>query len=361
VYNFATILKRYAVCASLNLVGCACVTSAYAQSSVTLYGSLDVGLLYTNRSMSATGKNTGKQFSLVDAPDSYSHFGIAGTEDIGGGIKVKFKIESGVDTVNGGLNNCNGNLFGCQAWIAMDGSFGEVKAGLQLSPFFWALYDSDPRGFAQFGSGLINKVDNIKGTSAFDSNSINYKSPKFYGFEGSAMLALGNTAGNFQAGRQYSASLKYDNGGIMVDAAIFEGNSSIPASGFAVPFEGRTAGAGYNIGGLTLKGSFTNYKVSGSFNDNVYGAGMSYFISPKFSFNQGIWITSDRNHTANHSILGGLGAYYYLSKQTTLYAQLAVANNHGLMDTGLVLNGNGTVFGLPGTTTGAVLGITHSF
>jgi predicted porin len=355
------IKMRWVISFSLSLIGCAFATSVYAQSSVTLYGTLDIGLLYTNKSLSPTGQNGGKQISLIDAPDTYSHFGLTGTEDIGGGIKVEFKIESGINAADGGLNNCNGNLFGCQAWIAVDGDFGELKTGLQVSPFLFAIYDSDPRGFSQFGSGLITKVDNVAGTSAFDTNSISYTSPKFYGFEGSAMLALGNQPGNFQMGRQYSASLKYDNGSFMLNAAIFDANNGTVETGSNVAFEGRTIGAAYTIGGLAVKGSVTNYKVAGSFNNYVYGGGATYFVTPTFDVNGGVWITSDRNHTSNNSILGAVGTDYHLSKQSTVYAQFAIVNNHGAMDTGLATNGNGTLLGVPGTTVGAVVGITHSF
>ena len=40
--------------------------TVWAQSSVTLYGVLDAGLIYTNKSLNAaTGQNGGKQFELI--------------------------------------------------------------------------------------------------------------------------------------------------------------------------------------------------------------------------------------------------------------------------------------------------------
>jgi predicted porin len=110
---------------------------------------------------------------------------------------------------------------------------------------------------------------------------------------------------------------------------------------------------------VTAKASFVNYKVAGSFDNNVYGGGLSWYVTPTLNLDGGVWVTSDRNHTANHSLLAALGASYFLSKRTTLYAQVASVDNHGVMNTGLSVNG--ALFGTRGTTVGATAGIRHSF
>ncbi|EKS71811.1 MULTISPECIES: porin [Caballeronia] len=336
---------------------------AQAKSSVTLYGVLDSGFLYTNKTLnSATGQNGGKQFSLIDAGLLASRFGIMGTEDLGGGLKLNFDLESGISAVNGGFSDSNGNLFGRQAWVALDGRFGEVKAGLQYSPFYLAIYETDPRAFWQFGSGVVNYADNVLATGTFSANAVSYTSPVFGGFSGSVMFALGGEAGNFQAGRQYSASLKYDNGALLINAAIFGSNSGgtgqtpVPST---LEFEGRTLGAAYRFGTLSAKASFVNYKVAGSFNNNVYGGGLDYLVLPQLDVNGGVWVTSDRNDTKNHSVVVALGAEYFVSKRTGVYAQVGVANNHGAMNTGLSIQG--ALYGAPGTTTGVLLGVSHKF
>jgi predicted porin len=335
----------------------------HAQSSVTLYGVVDSGLLYTSKSPGgATGQNAGKQFSLIDSGLDPSRFGLIGTEDLGGGLKAKFRLESGFSVANGGYNDSNGNMFGRQAWLALDGRFGEIKAGVQYSPFVLALYATDPRDFSQFGSGAINYVDNVLVTGLFNSNAVSYTSPTLAGLTGSALIALGGTPGNFQAGRQYSASLKYENGGLLINAAIYDGNSGgsaqtpVPST---VAFEGRTIGASYKLGGLTARASFAKYKVAGAFNANVYGGGLDYLPLPAFEINGGVWVTGDRNDTANHSVMAAVGTNYYLSKATTLYAQVGIVSNHGAMNTGLSINSG--LYGAPGTTTGLDIGIRHSF
>jgi predicted porin len=336
---------------------------AHAQSNVTLFGLIDGGLLYTSKTLNATtGGNVGKQFSMIDGGSSYSQFGILGAEDLGGGLQAKFKLESGISIANGGLAHCNGNLFGCEAWVALDSRYGEVKAGLQFSPFFLALYASDPRNMSFFGSGGVNLVDNFLGTSIFSASSVSYTSPELWGLQTSLLYSFGGKPGDFQAGRQYSASVKYEYGGLMINAAIFDGNSG-SANPTPTPSnlsaEGRTIGTAFKFGALTAKVSFVNYKVAGSFNNNVYGGGLSWYVTPTLDLDGGVWVTSDRNNTTNHSLLVALGANYFLSKRTTLYAQVASVNNHGAMNTGLSVNG--ALYGTHGTTVGATVGIRHSF
>ena len=128
-------------------------------------------LLYMSRTLNAkTALNDGHQLAAVDGGSSPTVFGLRGVEDLGGGAKVRFTLESGVSVMNGGINNSNGNFFGRQAFVSLAGKPGEVKLGLQYSPFFLSLYETDPRGFSQIGSGLVNYANNVAGTGAFNSN-----------------------------------------------------------------------------------------------------------------------------------------------------------------------------------------------
>jgi len=298
----------------MGLVALSSASAVYAQSSITLYGILDAGLLYSSKTVNATtGQNTGKQFSMIGAGLTPSVFGLTGTEDLGGGLKLKFKLESGYSLADGGLADCNGNIFGCEAWLALDGKYGTVKAGLQYSPFLLAMYQTDPRNFSLFASGIVSMVDNVLGTGIYNSNAVSYTSPVIAGLQGSVMYALGGAAGNFSAGRQYSASLKYQLDGFLIAAAIYDGNSGGAAqtpTPTTLQYEGRMIGMSYRFGLVNAKLSFANYKVAGSFNNNVYGGGFDYLVVPTLSVDAGIYVTSDRNHTANHSVMGALGAQF---------------------------------------------------
>ncbi|OAJ53675.1 porin [Paraburkholderia ginsengiterrae] len=358
-------MKRLALKSALGATTLAFFGLAHAQSYVTLYGVVDGGLFYANKTLNTvTGQSGGATFAMNDSGLRSSLFGLKGTEDLGGGLKVNFNLESGISIANGGPADSNGNFFGRQAWVALDGKFGTFTAGLQFSPFFIALVESDPRYFTQFGSGLVNLIGNVGGTSAFTSNAISYNSPNIAGFVGKVLIAFGGAAGNFQAGRQYSASLTYQGAALMLNASIFDGNSGgtvqtpIPTT---VAFEGRTLGAAYNFGLLTARASFINYKVAGQFNSDVFGVGVDSFVLPELDINGGIWVTSDRNHTANHSLMVALGTQYFLSKATSVYAQVGVVNNDGAMNTGLSVAPFSALHGVSGTTTGVGVGIEHTF
>jgi predicted porin len=336
---------------------------AHAQSSVTLYGLVDGGLLYTSKSLNTTtGQNDGHKFAMVDSALSASEFGMRGVEDLGGGLKATFVLESGIDISSGGFGNSNGNMFGRQAWVGLSGNFGAVKAGVQYSPFVLSAIATDPRGISYFGSGAVIYVGNVFATGLFNQNAVSYTSPVIAGFQGSALFGLGGKAGDFGSGRQYSASLKYQTGGLLVTAALYNGNAGgtaatpVPST---VPFVGRTIGAAYGFGNLSVKASYTLYKISGSFDNRVYGGGASYAMTPAFDIDGGVWVTSDGNDTSNHSLLTAIGLKYILSKATILYGQVGLVRNHGLMDTGIAING--ALNGAPGTTVGTVVGIQHRF
>ncbi|MCO5399696.1 porin [Ralstonia soli] len=343
----------------VGVAGIVVAALAHAQSSVTLYGVADAGLLYTSR----TAGGGAHQLSMIDGGMSGSHFGLKGAEDLGGGLKAIMTLESGISMANGGFANSNGNLFGRQAWVGLTGGFGTVLTGLQYSPFVLSLIGTEPRNVSYFGSGAPLYVGNVLDTGLFNPNAISYTSPVIGGLQGSAMLALGGKPGDFQAGRQYSARLKYDMGGFTLDAAVYSGNAGgttamtpVPS---AVEFTGRTIGAGYTIGNLTAKAVFVNYKVAGSFDNRVFGGGFDYALTPALNANAGAWYTSDGNDTANHSIMTAAGVDYSLSKRTLLYGQVAYVKNHGKMNTGLSLNG--ALFASEGSTVGATVGIRHTF
>ncbi|WP_322012758.1 porin [Paraburkholderia sp. J12] len=338
---------------------------ASAQSSVTLYGIVDGSLMYTNHTLNPmTGQNAGHQFSFTDSGLTASNFGMRGTEDLGGGLRATFALESGFSVANGSLSNSNGNFFGREAWVGLDSAYGSVKAGMQFSPFFLSMFDLDPREMSNFASGLSSYIGNVFVTALFNGNSISYTSPEIAGIQAAGLLALGGTAGDFQAGRQYSASLRYHLGGLTVSGALYSGNPGGTAATTPVPstlgFVGRTLGASYRFtNDLVISASYTLYKVAQSFDNSVYSGGFNYFVLPYLNVNAGVYYTRDGNEGANHSIMAASGVQFFLSKRTTLYGQVGYVNNHGRMDTGLSINN--ALYEVPGSTLGVSLGLRQMF
>ncbi|TDG18816.1 porin [Paraburkholderia silviterrae] len=338
---------------------------SHAQSNVSLYGVLDAGLLYASHYPNAHGANAGPLYAFNDSGVSASSFGMQGVEDLGGGMKLKFKLESGVSTGTGALANSNKNEFGRQAYLALENGYGTVAAGLQYSPFLLSVISTDPRGNSYFfGSSETLYVDNVAVTGMFNSNAITYTSPKVGGFSGSAMMALGGEAGDFAAGRQYALRLSYDAAFVHLDAAMYNGDSGGTAASTPVPstvaFAGRTVGAKFYLGSLALGVAYSLYKVAGGFSSQVYGTGLSYDVNSFWNLNAGTWYTRNGNNSADHSILAAVGTSYSLSKRTALYAQVGFVNNHGKMTTGFIA-GPALPHEVAGSTTAVSIGIRHRF
>ncbi|TFE37014.1 porin [Paraburkholderia dipogonis] len=344
-------------------------SSAFAQSSVTLYGIVDGGIVYQSKTLGANGANGangGKLLAFTDSGQVPSQFGFSGMEDLGGGLISEFKLESGINVGNGGYNDSNGNFFGRQAYVGLKGRGGELKAGLQFSPFFITLFALDPRGLSQFGSGLPVYLNHVAATGIFTPNSVSYTTPIFAGLQGSALISLGGVAGSFASGRQYSLSVNYAWQGLDIAAALFDSNAggtvqTVPPS--TVEFEGRMIGASYSFGKLTAKASFTSFKVAESgTNDNVYAGGVDCAVSPVVSVNAGVWHISNRNNSSGHSLMGSAGVTYSLSKATAIYVQSGVVNNHGTSTFGLEVGDAPASLSAPkGTTFGADIGVRHFF
>ncbi|WP_322048366.1 porin [Paraburkholderia sp. J67] len=339
--------------------------AASAQSSVTLYGVVDGSILYTSKTMnSKTGADAGHQVSFTGGGMTATLFGLRGAEDLGAGTRAIFDLESGVNLATGAFGHSNGNMFGRQAWVGIEGPYGKMAAGLQFSPFFLSIYDLDPRGMSNFGSGLLPYVDNVLVTGLFNNNAISYTSPEIMGLQAAGMFSFGGTAGDFSAGRQYSASLRYHLGALTISGALYSGNAGGTGVSTPIPstaeFVGRDIGASYHFSNdFSIYAAYTLYKVAGSFDNAVYSGGFSYFVTPYLNVNAGVYYTRDGNESSNHSILAASGVQFFLSKRTTLYGQVGYVNNHGRMDTGLSINN--ALYGVKGATMGVSIGIRQMF
>src|SRR5215469_10241739 len=109
-------------------------SAAHAQSSVTLYGLIDTSLLYSSSArVNAANPSAGGGTQWQEFAGSLStpRWGMRGSEDLGGGLKADFMLESGFNSTNGTLKN-GGDLFGRQAWIGLNASqYGTLTLGRQ--------------------------------------------------------------------------------------------------------------------------------------------------------------------------------------------------------------------------------------
>jgi predicted porin len=181
------------------LAALAATSAAFAQSSVTLFGVVD--LAYEN-----VKTNAGRVSGLSPSANSSSRLGFRGVEDLGGGMSASFWLEAALAPMNGSgssgttSNNQSTNItaggmtFNRRSTVSLSGPFGELRLGRDYVPTFWNYTIYDPFGTNSVGS-TINAYTGGASTFVRASNSIGYFLPgNLGGFFGQAMYAFGNRA-----------------------------------------------------------------------------------------------------------------------------------------------------------------------
>ena len=221
-------------------------TGAFAQSSVTLYGRLDLGTgtAKTNTTTAAGVTTTSKTTELAGAENNWtgSRLGVRGSEDLGGGLKANFAYEFRLAPDAVTAAGVTGSNFGRTrtALLQVAGGFGSVTIGTYLNPF------DDIR----LGAGIYGGSTPIPGAYTLDkspialnarsTNSIGYRSPVFAGgFTASIGTSLQRTESSVTNDNKtsgYIGSLGYANGPINVLAAYGIGRTKVSTDAVILPF-----------------------------------------------------------------------------------------------------------------------------
>ncbi|MEN9628985.1 MAG: hypothetical protein RJA10_2212 [Pseudomonadota bacterium] len=221
-------MRKLVVAGLLGTIG----ASAYAQSSVTIYGLLDT---YVGRGKSA---GTFKQTRLNEGGFAASQIGFRGTEDLGSGLQANFVLEAGVSTDTG-----NGNIpgpglaFTRQTWVGLAGPFGNLQFGRQYTPLFISTLLADPLGMnSVFSPGILfAQVDGQDGLLPWApraDNALQYSTPANLPVKASLMWAPGEAAGG-SSGRYMSGSVAYSRGPLFVGYGYQQrkgGSAAAPAA-----------------------------------------------------------------------------------------------------------------------------------
>jgi predicted porin len=346
---------------SLVALAALAATSAFAQSSVTLSGNVDAAYA----SISYKGQ---KVSGITNNGSSTSTIQLSGTEDLGGGLKANFKLNSdfnvastngnagygGVATVQAagtttttGAAGSSGSWLNSEQFIGLSGGFGTVQAGvvnnLSLSaggtgnPFgtaigsgFRALYNTDVIGTmgAAGTAGSVVRYD----------HSIKYISPAINGFslalynvsknDKASSDAFSTTFGNYDRAGVTETALNYNQGPINVSYASQSAKgrdiSQLNAStGVLVNTTLNTLGANYTFGNTTaylLNQTSEATTTSATTRDTKYTSfGVKHVMGATTLLAQMGTLSNDVTNTADKSKLTGLGADYALSKRTNAY------------------------------------------
>lgn len=305
--------------------------NVWAQSSITLYGSLDAGVAYVNNS----GGHSLLKFNQSNMqPDRW---GLRGVEDLGGGLSTIFRLENGFSTGTGAMIS-SGTLWNRQAYVGLSSSsLGTLTLGHQssldfdlLTPLSNAYLSSTWNAFHPGNiDGLANTAD-----SSID-NAVKYRSVSYGGFSLNAVLGLGNTS-NFGYGNTVSVGGSYANGPLKA-AVVYSNQHDRP---FAISQAGLTsfqgepaatyvanhsqnigAGLSYQLGDVRMHALYTRVQLEANGHSNLYqsyDAGVEYQATITNQFDAGAATTSLAGHRWTQADIGYI---YSLSKSTQLYLQ----------------------------------------
>jgi len=213
-------------------------TSAFAQSSVTIYGVADAAIVYSdkNAGLAANGgpgveKHGRDTLSVNSGVLGGSRLGFKGTEDIGNGLKAIFVLEYGLDLVNDAGVGANpigattnslraGTASARQQLVGLSGNFGTASFGRQYAPGYWAstntagyYSDINPRKLTQ--TFLASTISG-NSTARWD-NSINYQSPTLANFNAQVIYQAGGQANEISSRESYGIGLNYAAGPLVVN------------------------------------------------------------------------------------------------------------------------------------------------
>ena len=156
-------------------------------ADVTLYGKVDMGLVYTDTQTKTTidGVTTKEKehvFDMQNGVNAASRFGLKGTEDLGNGLKVGFKLENGFNADDGSFGD-NDRLFNREASLTVSGDFGALSMGRMGGVGSGAgTYNLFTVTADAFDGGNVDTFGLVT-TSRYD-NMITYQTPKFAGVQG---------------------------------------------------------------------------------------------------------------------------------------------------------------------------------
>ncbi|MCA8092536.1 porin [Burkholderia anthina] len=299
-------------------------SASHAQSSVTLYGDVGGGIRWTNGTKG--GSTVGFDNTIING----NAFGITGKEDLGGGIKAIFRLESAFSSGTGALKT-PGTLFSQQAFVGLTGDFGRLTFGRQLnaSTDFGILID--PSGGN--GQSLAIEPGVVFGTNYFTldsrfNNTIKYLA-QVGGFRFGLSYSPGGVAGNTRAGSNFSGAAMYQ-WGPALGGASYQKTWNASATQWAQTFQ---AGGTLQLGNARLYLAYNDLSVTGSASnapmrrDRIPSGGIVWAFTPFFQVTAAVYddIASNLGNVrgaSGHKLTTYAIAEYYLSKRTELYAEV---------------------------------------
>jgi predicted porin len=316
---------------AIGALALAAAAAAHAQSTtnVTLYGLLDAYVQAAHGASTLTRVGSGGQ--------SGSRFGLRGTEDLGGGLRALFTIESGIN-LDDGTNGQNA-FWGRQAFLGLATPYGVVTLGRQYGSIYtlssdFSVFSNSTTGPSTNTIGGFGGYEPVRGGTTNTStgnggpsrinNSIKYETPSFSGFKAGTVVGLGEVSGNTGDTRTVDVYARYTSGPL--DAMV-----SLVDDRILNTLDVRTtsAAAAYAFGDWRAMGGIISVNDRTAANAD----GQGWWVGGDYRFGLSLvraqYLENKQKNGDGKTKALGVGYQYDLSKRTNLYTSLTRFQNEG--------------------------------
>lgn len=295
---------------------------ASAQSSVTIYGRVD----------GAYSKSIGTKVRGINDTQQ-SRVGFKGTEDLGGGLKAVFNLESGLST-DTGASASSSSFWNRRAVVGLETGFGRVLLGREYTPAYTLVESvASPWGtdtVAGNTTGLRKLITGAEIDPIRNDNSVNYYFSSS-GFTGSAQWAAKETTAN-TVKNPFGFAASYAAGPVYVGL------------GYTNPSDRddhwTTLYAAYDFGIVKLGGFFGTGRQADEDKARSWllaatapiGGGELRVSYGQFKEKWGT--TAAEGNVRSEAKITALGYHYFLSKRTRIYVDVANDSKNTVSKTG---------------------------
>jgi len=332
--------------------------AASAQSSVTIYGSIDMAIAKSNGGTAGNnGGPAGASKAWTMQQSNGSRLGFRGNEDLGGGLSAQFQIEHRYTPDDG---NANAVFWAGRSYVQLSSATaGRVYLGREYTPAFWPAVKSDPFGWdgvGQLGSlqwaGYLAPGNPNGGVRS--SNSIGYKTPNMGGLTANAAIGLSETT---NVGRNNGLNVEYGAGPIYAAVGIERISKGTNDRRGLVNFA-----LHYDFGVAKLMGYYARAKVGAATNahvgtalesNKVFSLGVLAPVGPGNLKAAVLRLDPEGNNPnggSNQTTKYAVGYDYALSKRSFIYGDVGVTRG-GVTAGATQLTNNNTF----------ALGVKHTF
>ncbi len=296
--------------------------AASAQSSVTLSGSVDLGVVRENEA-----------YTMRPAGSSRSAITLSGVEDLGGGLKAGFYLNHRFDPSTGNVASSTvsgGNTFWRQGWLQLMSGFGDLRIGKMLPPLQEFNGGYEPWGGGDTVANVHTGGKYAGANNARYAKAMYYRTPVFAGFQFHGMYAAGESQGNVatNAERPYGLGLQWVGGPFSAAVAYDSNQNDLQSWGVY---------GKWDLGFMQAMFQYENQdEESKYFCSSLCAAGddtsKAWSIGAKVPMGAAMFKVGYLDRREEDRKRWGLGLDYNLSKRTMLYADVAKNSGDGYSD-----------------------------